>query len=428
MAADGLDRRSLRLPLTFVKQGITRATFALVDAEGELHGRGDDNPLPGLIRESGIGLADLQRILVSPSDQGRRDLAESVVRGHLEAVDRLLLAVSGARTDGAGLAFGALADGIEQAAATEFGDQGRIAAAVAAWAYSSFDEFDLVAFPLQYGSDAGEGDQVEVIRVGPGDATALMPPRPAVGGEGAKHGDGAGKVTGARVNHFGAFLDRLWRENDIMWGRLDAAEILIETMIPAHPGEEQQRAALVERLRNRAFSAILNEELAREDIARLFPAADEAAQAGAPVPDRLQRLIDAARSHPDDVVGAFRDAYRRPNQLPNEERLSDMGRAAHVAGGVMGGIAHLRGDAKPPLPFALAARLGRVAAGIVGAAVPSGRVHRRAELWFLALYVLGAQAGLPLAEHAGLAAAVLEGDGTLHETEALRQLLARGKP
>jgi hypothetical protein len=310
------------------------------------------------------------------------------VRGHLDAVDGVLLGVSGAREDGAGLAFEALAGGIEQAAAAEFGEQGRIAAAMAAWAYSSFDQFDLVAFPLQYGSDAGEGDQVEVIRVSPGDAPTLMPPQPAGGGDAAKHG-GAGKVTGARVNHFGAFLDRLWRENDIMWGRLDAAEILIETMTPAHPGQEKQRAAVVERLRNQAFAAILNEELAREDIARLFPAAEEAEQAGTPVPDRLRRLIDAARSHPDDVAAAFRDAYRRPNQLPHEERLSDMGRAAHVAGGMMGGIARLRGEAKPPLPFAVAARLGRVTAGIVGAAVPSGRTHRRAELWFLALYVLG---------------------------------------
>ena len=52
----------------------------------------------------------------------------------------------------------------------------------------------------------------------------------------------------------------------------------------------------------------------------------------------------------------------------------------------------------------------------------------RADAWSTALYVLGAEQGLPLAEKAGLAAAVLEGDGTLHQTPLLRAVLAKGKP
>jgi thiamine biosynthesis lipoprotein len=55
---------------------------------------------------------------------------------------------------------------------------------------------------------------------------------------------------------------------------------------------------------------------------------------------------------------------------------------------------------------------GRLCACVVA---PDGT---RADAWSTALYVLGAEAGLPLAEHAGLAALVLEGDGSRHATGA----------
>jgi FAD:protein FMN transferase len=51
----------------------------------------------------------------------------------------------------------------------------------------------------------------------------------------------------------------------------------------------------------------------------------------------------------------------------------------------------------------------------------------RADAWSTALYVLGSP-GLPLAERAGIAALVLEGDGALHETESMRQARAAERP
>jgi thiamine biosynthesis lipoprotein len=52
----------------------------------------------------------------------------------------------------------------------------------------------------------------------------------------------------------------------------------------------------------------------------------------------------------------------------------------------------------------------------------------RADAWSTALYVLGAEAGLPLAEHAALAAAVLEGDGSLEQTDSLRRIREEQHP
>jgi predicted acylesterase/phospholipase RssA len=39
-----------------------------------------------------------------------------------------------------------------------------------------------------------------------------------------------GRLAGATLGHFGGFLDRGWRRNDLMWGRLDGAEILMKAI------------------------------------------------------------------------------------------------------------------------------------------------------------------------------------------------------
>ena len=46
---------------------------------------------------------------------------------------------------------------------------------------------------------------------------------------------GCHKLAGTALGHFGAFLQKLWRQNDILWGRLDAAERIITSLLPNHP-------------------------------------------------------------------------------------------------------------------------------------------------------------------------------------------------
>ena len=43
------------------------------------------------------------------------------------------------------------------------------------------------------------------------------------------------KLAGTALFHFGAFLNREWRQNDLMWGRLDAAERIIRAVLPRSP-------------------------------------------------------------------------------------------------------------------------------------------------------------------------------------------------
>jgi len=86
-----------------------------------------------------------------------------------------------------------------------------------AFYYDNYEYYDMLTFPIQYGTGAGESDEVEVIRISPEDATLLVDERKEY----------KKKLAGTGLMNFGSFFKEEWRENDIMWGRLDAAEILI---------------------------------------------------------------------------------------------------------------------------------------------------------------------------------------------------------
>lgn len=88
--------------------------------------------------------------------------------------------------------------------------------------YLYFDLFDQMSFPLYYGTEIGEPCMVEVARISPKDAKSLVEEEPGK----------PPKLEGKALFNFGGFLDRGWRCNDIMWGRLDGAERLIQLLLP----------------------------------------------------------------------------------------------------------------------------------------------------------------------------------------------------
>ncbi|GMV35112.1 MAG: hypothetical protein AMXMBFR60_29410 [Chloroflexota bacterium] len=90
-----------------------------------------------------------------------------------------------------------------------------------AYYYANFDFYDMLTFPIQYGTDAGESDIVEIIRISPEDGTRLV----------NEARSGRRKLAGTQLMNFGAFFKQEWRENDMLWGRLDTAEILITEML-----------------------------------------------------------------------------------------------------------------------------------------------------------------------------------------------------
>ncbi|MEO7746786.1 MAG: DUF3376 domain-containing protein, partial [Actinomycetota bacterium] len=44
-----------------------------------------------------------------------------------------------------------------------------------------------------------------------------------------------GKLKGVSLHHFGGFVDAAWRENDYLWGRLDAVELLLRMLGESRP-------------------------------------------------------------------------------------------------------------------------------------------------------------------------------------------------
>jgi patatin-related protein len=83
--------------------------------------------------------------------------------------------------------------------------------------YLGFPLWDALIYPIIALSRLPQLSAVQLQRVSPLDAKLLNP----------TGGAGKPKLRGTAVHHFGGFFDREWRENDYLWGRLDAAELIL---------------------------------------------------------------------------------------------------------------------------------------------------------------------------------------------------------
>jgi patatin-related protein len=90
--------------------------------------------------------------------------------------------------------------------------------------FDQFEYYDQIIFPIFYEASVGEAEVCEVFRISPQDATSILD-------ENAPS-EKRRKLAGTALFHFGAFLNREWRRNDLMWGRLDAAERIIRAILP----------------------------------------------------------------------------------------------------------------------------------------------------------------------------------------------------
>ena len=116
-------------------------------------------------------------------------------------------------------------------------------------AYIGFSFWDVLTFSVTQWRDLGEFDTIRVDRISPDDATAI------------RTGTAATTLKGVELKHFGAFFSRAHRENDYLWGRLHAAERLIDIVYDAARAESAMiTAAEVNALKRRAFLAILDAE------------------------------------------------------------------------------------------------------------------------------------------------------------------------
>jgi patatin-related protein len=115
--------------------------------------------------------------------------------------------------------------------------------------YLGFPIWDAVLYPVQALSDVAERDEIRVMRLSPRDSDLLKMPA------------GREKVQGAELGHAYAFFSREARENDYLWGRLDAAERLVRLLLttPELPGKKHPEYGA---WCKRVFGAVLEEDAA----------------------------------------------------------------------------------------------------------------------------------------------------------------------
>jgi patatin-related protein len=200
--------------------------------------------------------------------------------------------------------------------------------------YREFPRRDAIVYPVLRGTGADEAAEVQVFRVGPVEAT-LMP------NENAARPDE--KLAGIGLGAFAGFLSREWRENDILWGRLDGADRIVSALLPDPADEAARQAAIGE-----ARARILEEELGAQRKDGLMRALAcwlrENLGAEHKKLDKVKAKLNELLSDPNDPVAQLLDRaltgegyerfmrlyYRMPEGPSTEEQLALLGRSLSI--------------------------------------------------------------------------------------------------
>jgi hypothetical protein len=295
--------------------------------------RNETNPLLPLLRTVGLGGDELFRIL-----DGATSKWESVRRANdllderrLPAFDeaagaianQLEVALGAARTEVAAALGPAPPPAGTEPSPTE------VALNAIRSDFDHYDVYDSIIFPISYGY-LGETGRVEVIRISPEDAPSII----------NELTDTRRKLAGTAVSHFGGFLDERWRRNDMMWGRLDAAERIVTSVLAGAPD------ALKQDLVKEAHLAIIADEFteaSRAEISNRLLAMALGTADGKPAPvtreerARLEATI-ADLQTPEEILAFMTSGYEVDRRLDLDVTLKTAGRAAVVTGAVLDGI------------------------------------------------------------------------------------------
>ncbi|MES1991947.1 MAG: patatin-like protein [Pseudomonadota bacterium] len=115
-------------------------------------------------------------------------------------------------------------------------------------AYVGFPFFDVLTLPLNKWDDLDDVDTIQVDRISPEDAKAI------------RQGGTQATLMGRNLGHFAAFFSRRARENDYLWGRLHAADRLVDIVASAGSTGALDEGAKFKAIKGRLFRAILEAE------------------------------------------------------------------------------------------------------------------------------------------------------------------------
>ena len=253
--------------------------------------------------------------------------------------------------------------------------------------YNNYEDYDLLTYPILYESGVGEADTIDIIRISPEDAKQLIDERKT----------GCHKLAGSALGHFGAFLARQWRQNDILWGRLDGAERLISALLPDHPlrtqligeaqaqivcetiepmGEEERHALLAEAVMRTKTRKAESTQL-DDYIKRLTTNC----AANPKLKERLNELINA-----NELRQFYEDNFRLRSKLEPESTLRSAARATTVVGKILESMSTKRGASSKYSMWIV--RLGRIFWALVEVAVPRSFPDLVFRHWLKLIYFL----------------------------------------
>jgi hypothetical protein len=266
--------------------------------------------------------------------------------------------------------------------------------------FAQFHLYDLVLFPVQYGTGASEAGEVEIFRISPEDATAIFSERES----------NRRKLAGTVLMNFGAFLDERWRKNDILWGRLDGAERLIMAVMPLiEDGDEKIRQKLI----RQAQTAILADELhlgkvqemrcllvqclvheaeklggnADEDVLRglLDDVSKRLNEQKQQLPATLHTVFDACLREPEHLWEYFNTAYKVDRRYDAQNAVRLMARATNVAARMLEGLAEQYKFTNKRMVWIT--RFAAIFWGLVELAMPQSMGNLLGRHWFKLLYL-----------------------------------------
>lgn len=212
---------------------------------------------------------------------------------------------------------------------------GPMASLAASWLIHLWDSYEIIGnlmARLLPNGQIGESGTVEIFRIGP-DATDLTI---------RKASQKEHKLAGAKLGGFGAFLSEGWRENDVLWGRLDGAERLIVSLLP-DPADKNLREQYIQRVRDE----ILKEEFhpAKGRIYRWF-AGQVQSHCGSGLSENkikaclghlmnsepLASVLSTLQSNPANWQPFIREYYELPSCPSRQKQAEWLARTVRIAG------------------------------------------------------------------------------------------------
>lgn len=247
--------------------------------------------------------------------------------------------------------------------------------------YQNFNVYDLITFPVQYGSNSGEANVVDIYRVSPEDAKSLM--------EETGVPLGPTKLAGRALMSFGAFLDEPWRRNDMLWGRLDGAERLIKILLPGENNCETRQQLIRE-----AHHAIINQEINEGNGNAVCKLLSHALANSKPTEPCGHQLAEFVREVASKNATALNDAQKTmlatpqsfDRQLHPRRALEYISRSTNITGDMLSGLSDKYQSRPGKRVSGWIAKLGVILWHLIAVAVPQSLSSLFFRHWLGLLY------------------------------------------